>query len=205
MRDLIEMPGLFYFLVEAGAVPFELMEPLLSKLPEEKIVGTSIRGGEAYDSTRWPVARDAELTRFAARRFALPELDAALQEIERAAGDAGRLRTLSRLSLARVFASMGADTEAFQKICSDMTPAEAAVFKEPRLSPDTAPLVDYLYRAYHGAADGLFAYHAYRKIPGPSAIPAAQFLLSALKAKKLQPEELVDAAIALVEGRPLPP
>ncbi len=201
MPPSIQIPGLFYFLVDGQALNAEQLAPLLALLPPERIVTSSARNGEAYDSTRWPLARDAMLAGLAARRFRIPELDATVDALEAAFGQSDTLRAMARKASARAFAAMGADASAFISLRSDATAEDLAVFNEsePRWPIDLASLAEAVSFAYYLASDGLYAYHAHRGIPGPSAEPASRVVHEALKRGCLSVSELVNAAITLVD------
>lgn len=195
-------PGLFYYLVRDGAVPLAALTPLLERLPPEQYVATPVRDGEAFDSTRWPLARDAALASLIARRFSEPAIDQALAEIEAAAGDRQRLRAHARRASARLFAGASADPSIFLKLWSDATPADLADFVGPPWPAPAAAIVAELCTAHYAAADGLYAYHLHRNLPGTSAEPAAQLARRALDDRRIDARQLVDAALALVVGEP---
>lgn len=195
------LPGLFFHLERDGTVTAEALAPLLSRLPPESFVRTEARGGEAFDSVRWPVARDAALASLAARRLGEPTLAAAQAEIDAAAGDPARLRALARAASARVFATAGADLEMFQRLWHDAGAEEAAIFAAPPWPFEAARRVESLCHVHHHAADGLYAYHAYRGLHGPGAEPAAILVRTAIAMGRLTVDELVSAACALVDGR----
>jgi hypothetical protein len=75
-----DAPGLFSVLVRDGVIPRAEVEGLAQGLPQESFVCTGAREGEAFDSTRWPLAYDAALAEYVAARldpldgdgFALP-------------------------------------------------------------------------------------------------------------------------------------
>lgn len=193
-------PGLFFHLERAGEVTAEALAPLLARLPPESYVRTDRRGGEAFDSVRWPVARDAALASLAARRLADPRLDAALAEIERAAGDLARLRALAREGSARSFRAAGADLSLLSQLWRDAGPAEAAIFAAPPWPYESARRVELLCHAHHSAAEGLYAYHAHRRLPGSSADAAVALVREALACGRLTIEGLIAAACDLVTG-----
>jgi hypothetical protein len=200
MREA-RLPGLFVPLVAKGAVAASAVAPLIERLPaEERFVQTAVRDGEGFDSTRWPVARDAALAQMAARR--LPDPDGRIAEtlwaIEVAAGDRIALRALTRRSVARMLAAAGGDEALLAKMWRDVTEEDRAVFTEPRWPLQTANDVMALASAFYEAADGLYAYHAYRGLPGPSAEPAAMVVERALALGTLRVDELLAAALTLV-------
>jgi hypothetical protein len=129
----LDVPGLFFYLVRDGVLSAEAVAPLIDALPEEKIVQTAVRGGEAFDSTRWPVARDAAIANFAARRLGESAIDHALGEIARAGGDRAELDRLAKTALAQWMNAGG----------------------------EIPTIVVQLYQAHFAAADGMFT-AAYR-------------------------------------------
>ncbi|PCC74176.1 hypothetical protein SAMN02745121_08000 [Nannocystis exedens] len=194
----MDAPGPFFFLVRDGVVPPELLTPLLARLPPERFVRTSVRDGEGFDSQRWPVARDAALARVLAQRFAEPEVAPALVEVEAAAGDAPRLRSLMRRAAARWAAAAGGNPALFQQWWRDATADDLAVFAEPPWPVRAAWVVLNLCSAYHAAADGLYAFHVQRGLPGPSAEAVVQLVEQALADGCLDVAGLVAAASELV-------
>jgi hypothetical protein len=196
------VPGVFFHLVEKGAVPAEALAGLIARLPaEEQFVRTAVRDGYGFDSARWPVAWDAALAQVAARRLPDPEgrIGEVMAAIEEAAGEREVLRGLARRGMARMLAAVGAEEATLLMIWSDATAEDRAVFAEARWSAETASDVAELTAATYDAADGLYAYHAHRGVPGPSALPAARLIGRALERGVLSVEELIAAAIALVE------
>ncbi len=174
------------------------LAPLLAVLPPEKYISTNLRGGEAYDSTRWPVANDAALASIAAQCLDKPALEQALQQIAGVRGDRLSLRALARASTAQSLAAMGGDADVFLMLWPDATPADLALFSAPSISPDIASMVEALCYAHYQAADGLYAYHVHRGIPGYSAEPAARIVRYAIENGKLHPDELISLAISIV-------
>lgn len=197
----MDAPGLFFFLVRDGLVTLDAIAPLLAKLPPEQYVRTSVRDGEGFDSTRWPIARDAALADLLAQRFDEPEVAQARAEIAAAAGDRLQLRALARRASARLVASCGGDASLFSQLWSDATPEELALFAEPPWPPRAAAIVAELCATHDEAADGLYAYHCHRDLPGPSAEAAAPLARRALEEGRIDARALIDAALALVGGR----
>jgi hypothetical protein len=191
----MDAPGPFFFLIVDGLVSIELLAPLLERLPPEQYVRTALRGGEAFDSRRWPVARDAALAGVLARRFDEPEIARALVEAEAAAGDAERLRRLMRRAAARLAAASGTEPSLFTQQWSDATADDLAVFSEPPWSWRVAALVTNLIAAYHAAADGLHAHHVESRRPGVSAEAVANLFCQALLEGRIEVAELIDAAM----------
>lgn len=194
----MEAPGPFFFLVRDGVVAPELLTPLLARLPPEQYVRTRVRDGEGFDSQRWPVARDAALASALARRFAAPEVAMARVEVEAAAGDAPRLRSLMRRAGARYVAAAGGEPALFRQWWSDATADDLALFAEPPWPAPAAGVVLNLCSAYHAAADGLYAFHVHRRLPGPSAEAVVQLFKHALADGLIDAAGLVDAAVELV-------
>lgn len=195
----MDPPGLFFFLVRDNALQPEHLAPLLSILPPERIVSTSLRDGEAFDSTRWPVIRDALLAGLAARRLRIPELDQALDRLEPAFHELDHVRAFSRMATARVFAAGGANVAQFMSMFDNSPPEALAVFDEPPWPLELAGLVQGLAIAYLCAAEGLYAYYVYRGLPAPGAEPASRIVREALERGCLSVNELVNAAVALVD------
>lgn len=195
----MDAPGLFYYLVESSVLTLADLEPLLAILPAERFVLTNLRGGEAFDSLRWPVAHDAELATIAARCLDEPALNQAIHTIEQARRDRTRLRDLARASTAQCLAAMGGDADLLRMLWPDATLEDFALFSAPLLPIETAHLIQYLCHAHYQAADGLYAFHTSRGIPGPSAPPAASIVERAIKAGKLHPDELIALAIGMVQ------
>lgn len=176
----------------------ESLAPLLSRLAPERYRSSPARGGEAYDSTRWPLARDVALARWIAGRDDDLAVARALAELAAADVDLTRLRALARVAYARMIAACGGDTSMFTQLCTDATPADLAVFAEPRGDAATAGVIAELCSVHHAAADGLYAYHVHRRIPGPSAEAAARLAQGALGLGRITVSELVAAALALL-------
>ncbi|WP_434426354.1 hypothetical protein [Nannocystis pusilla] len=197
---MMEAPGPFFFLVRDGVVAPELLTPLLARLPPEQYVRTGVRDGEGFDSQRWPVARDAALASVLARRFAAPEVATARLEVEAAAGDAPRLRSLMRRAGARYVAAAGGEPALFQQWWRDATADDLAVFAEPSWPAPTAAVALNLCSAYHAAADGLYAFHVHRRLPGPSAEAVVQLFKQALADELIDAAGLVGAAVELVSA-----
>lgn len=195
-------PGLFAVLVARGVVTPEQLAPLLGRLPEEQYVRTSARGGEAFDSTRWPLARDAALARFIASRYDDPALARALLELADADGDPARLRALARLANARLIAAYGGEVSMFTQVWGAASPAELAAFTGPPADPASANCVADLCSVHHEAADGLYAYHLHRGLAGAGAEAAARLAERAIAAGRLDAEELVAAALGLLGAGP---
>lgn len=192
-------PGLFYYLLKDGVLTENALAPLLAVLPPEKYISTNLRGGEAYDSTRWPVANDAALASIAAQCLDKPALEQALQQIAGARGDRLSLRALARASTAQSLAAMGGDADLFLMLWPDATPADLALFSAPQISAEIAQMVEVLCHAHYQAADGLYAYHVHRRIPGPSAEPAARIVRYAIENGKMHPDELISLAMTIVQ------
>lgn len=190
-----QAPGLFRVLHERGVVNDDSLAPLLELLVDEGYVRSSARDGEAFDSSRWPLELDAALAGWIAARWDDPAVARALGELTVADGDAARLRALTRRADARVFASAGADAAMFRRLWPDAGPAELAVFGEPREDGASAQRVADLCHAYAGAADGLYAYHVHRGLPGPGAEAAARVAEAAIGAGRITAEGLIAAAI----------
>jgi hypothetical protein len=195
---VVDTPGLFFYLVKDAVVTEAALAPLLAVLPPEKFISTNLRDGEAYDSIRWPVARDAALATIAAKCLDEPALNQALHQISGARGDRLRLRALARAATAQSLAAMGGDADLFLKLWPDATPSDLALFSTPAISTNVAFLVEALCHAHYQAADGLYAYHVHRGIPGPSAEPAARIVQAAIEQQKLHPDELIALAISTV-------
>lgn len=193
----MDAPGPFFFLVRDGALSLEQLAPLLARLPPEEYVRTAARDSEALDSKRWPVARDAALATAIALRFADPAIARTLAEIEACGGDRGRLRALAHTATARVFAASGLDASTYTQ-WSGTAEADLAVFAEPPWPALIAQVAADLCNAHHGAAEGLFAYHVHRRLPGFAAEAAARLARRALADGLLDPAALVTAAIELV-------
>ncbi len=191
-------PGLFYYLVKDGVLTEIALAPILAVLPPERYISTNLRGGEAYDSTRWPVANDATLASIAAQCLDKPALEQALQQIAGARGDRLSLRALARTSTAQSLAAMGGDADLFLMLWPDATPPDLALFSAPPISAEIASMVEALCHAHYQAADGLYAYHVHRGIPGPSAEPAARIVRYAIENGKLHPDELIALAMTIV-------
>lgn len=191
-------PGLFYYLVKESVMTLDVLAPLLTVLPPESFVSTNLRDGEAYDSKRWPVANDAAIASIAARCLDTPAVHQALQEIEFAVRDRSKLRTLARKSTAQALASAGGNADLLFLIWPDATPSDLAFFSEPALPLEMADAIQSLCYAHYNAADGLYAYHVHRGIPGPSAEPAARIVKQAIETGKLHVDEVVSIAVALV-------
>jgi hypothetical protein len=187
--------------VKDGHLDVAALAPLLAALPPEQYVRTAVRGGEGFDSRRWPVANDAALARLALRRLGLPpeRVDEALAAIDACAGDPARLRPLARMAAARRFAAAGAGPDLFSKLYRDPTPEELAVFAAPApAAPDSElAAISAVIDACYQAADGLYAYHCHRGVPGMSAQPAATLVASALQGGGLTTAELVAEALEL--------
>lgn len=139
---------------------------LVAALPAEHYVVTDRRGGEGFDSTRWPVARDAALAREAARRLGGEEVSAALAAIDGAEGDVEALRRAVKEALGRVLA--GGSVAAHALLLAEL-----------------------------GAAEGLYAYHVHRRLPGPGAEAAAHVVAAAIAAGRMTAAEVVASASAL--------
>lgn len=193
---MTEAPGAFFFLVRDGVLAPELLSPVLARLPAEEYVRTE----EAFDSKRWPVARDAALAEFVAARFGDPAVDQAMCELAGFSGDIERIRARFRTAMARMFRAQGVGPELFLQWTTKPTPSDLAVFDEPPWPAATAEIIASLCDAHLGAAEGLFAYHAYRGIPGRGAEAAARLARRALADGRITPEELVAAALDLVPG-----
>lgn len=190
-----QAPGLFRILHERGLVREQSLAPLLALLPDEQYVRSAARDGEAFDSSRWPLVLDAALAGWIAARSGEPAVARALGELTAADGDAARLRALMRRANARMFASAGADAAMFLQLWPDAEPAELAAFGEPREDGAVAQRVADLCHAYAGAADGLYAYHVHRGLPGPGAEAAARLAEAAIGAGWITVEGLIAAAI----------
>lgn len=195
-------PGLFAVLVARGVVTPEQLAPLLARLPEEQYVRTSARGGEGFDSRRWPLAHDAALARFIAGRDDDPALARALLELADADGDPARLRGLARLANARLIAAYGGDASMFTQLWGAASPAELAAFTGPPADPASANCVADLCSVHHEAADGLYAYHLHRGLAGAGAEAAARLAERAIAAGRLDARELVAAALGLLGAGP---
>lgn len=191
----MDAPGPFFILVRDGAVPIERLAPLLERLPPEQYVR---RGGETFDSRRWPLARDAALARVVAQRFDEPEIGQALAEADAAAGDAERLRRLLRRAAARLDAASGTEPSTFMQQWPDATADDLTVLSEPSWSWRVAAIVTNLYAAYHAAAEGLHASHLEGGSPGTSAEAVVNLTCQALIEGRIELEELIDAAMQLV-------
>ncbi|MCY1061733.1 hypothetical protein [Nannocystis sp. SCPEA4] len=194
----MDVPGLFFFLVRDGLVTSELLAELCERLPPEQYVRSSARDGEGFDSTRWPLARDAALATTLAERFDEPEVARALAEVEAAAGAPPQLRALARRANARVLAACGGEASMFTQWWRDATADDLAVFAEPAWDTRVADIVAALQVAHHEAADGLYAFHVHRGLPGPCAEATARLARRALAEKRVTASELVDAAWQLV-------
>jgi hypothetical protein len=189
-------PHIFVLLMKSGAVTAEALAPLLALLPEERYVQTSARGGEAFDSTRWPLRVDAELMRLAAGRMPFdPRLSAALDELDATTGHEP-LRTLSDQTIIRLLMAMG--------IPKDVIPswyrsrARGDVLDQ---APWPEPLAQVMHAAAYAkytAADGLWAYELHRGMR-LAAKTIAEGLEVALRAGALTASELIEAAIASVK------
>lgn len=190
-------PGLFFYLEREGVVPASLLGPLLSRLPPEAYVGTDRRGGEAFDSRRWPVGRDARMASFVARRYRDRRVDAMLAAIEGAAGETAPLRALARRASARSLAAAGAGLEVLMMIWPDAVDDDRRCFAETPWPLETALCVEALAHAHYQAADGLYAYHVHRGLPGPGAEAAARLARAAIEAGRVTAAEVVAAAIEL--------
>lgn len=193
-------PGLFYYLLKESVLTLDVLTPLLTVLPPESFVSTNLRNGEAFDSKRWPVAYDAAIASMAARCIDAPALHQALQEIEHAVRDRSKLRMLARKSTAQALASAGGNADVLFVLWPDATPSDLAVFSEPPLPLEMADAIQSLCYAHYNAADGLYAYHVHRGVPGPSAESAARIVKQAIDAGKLHVEEVVTIAVAMVTG-----
>lgn len=165
----LDAPGLFFFLLRDGVVGEAELRGLVAALPAEAIVATGGRDGEALDSTRWPVARDAALAREAAGRLGGEAMAAALAEIDQAGGELEALRRCARASMERTLA--GGSTLAHALVVAEL-----------------------------GAAEGLYAYHAHRRLPGPGAEAAAMVVAAAIAAGRMTVAEVVASASALAGG-----
>lgn len=190
-------PGLFAVLVRAGTVDVDALRPLLARLPpDDELVLTGARGGEAFDSLRWPLACNAALATWIAGRFDDPDRRLADTELDIHAcdGDPGRLRALRRDRLVRRYASAGLDRATIRVIHPDATDAELALVDEPRWPADLAEIAADLVVAHDEASDGLYAYHVTRGDPGPSAEAAARLATRALVAGRLTVARLVEEA-----------
>jgi hypothetical protein len=197
-------PGLFFSLVHQGLVSEAELASLIARLPEERYVvaSTGLRPGEAFDSTRWPLGRDVALARLAATRLAdsSGRVHAMLTELESA--DAATARRVARSTFARWLAAVGSDTSAniaiLKRAWSDATTGDLAVLEEPPWPRDVAETAFQLASVHQFAANGLYAYHAHRRLPGDGAEAAAQLVGRALRASLLTVEELIGAALALL-------
>lgn len=192
-------PGPFFYLVRDGVVSEEQLAALLERLPPERHVTTAARGGEAFDSTRWPLAFDAALASFIARRDPDPAVTRALAAVRAAAGDPVQLRVLARIATARMFAADGGDAAMYSQLFG-ADPTELAVFDAAPAAPATARRIAYLHDAHYAASDGLYAYHLHRGLPGPAAESVAHLARRAIDEGLIAVDELVAAALTLVAG-----
>jgi hypothetical protein len=193
-------PGLFLFLIRDGVMNAEALRPLLAVLPPERFVQTAVRNGEGFDSTRWPLARDAALARHAARRWPDPHVPGVLDEIAAVSDAREALSELRGRTQARMYAAGGVDVAVFARVWRrEVTDAERQIFQEPAWSADDAQRAADLVESHWQAADGLYAYHVHRGLPGPSAEPAARVVASTLGAGLLTISAVVEAAIALTQ------
>lgn len=198
---MARLPGPFWRLVEGGLVDEAEAGRLLALLPPEQYVQTDARGGEAFESTRWPSGRDVRLARLALARLPDPggHLASVAGEIEVAGGREG-LIALQRRMMARMVATAGGDLQMLEMICPGAGADEAPLLSEPPWPEGAAGLAMQLVLVHLGAADGLFAYHVYRGLPGVSSEAAATLLGEALSRGLLTASELVDEAIAIVQA-----
>ncbi len=190
-------PGLFAVLVRAGTVDVDALRPLLARLPpDDELVLTGARGGEAFDSLRWPLACNAALATWLAGLFDDPDRRLADTELDVYAcdGDPNRLRALRRDRLVRRYASAGLDRATVRVIVPDATDVELALVDEPRWPADAAEIAADLVVAHDEARDGLYAYHVTRGDPGPSAEAAARLATRALGAGRVTVARLVEEA-----------
>lgn len=197
----VDAPGLFYYLVQDSILTLDALTPLLAILPPDEFVLSNLRDGEAFDSLRWPVAFDAEFATLAARCLDEPTVLQALQEIEQCRGDRLRLRSLARFSTARALAAMGGDADLFRQLWPDPSIEDLALFSAPRMPVEIATTIQSLAHAHYQAADGLYAFHLHRRLPGPSANPAASIVKCALEKGTLHVEELVPLAMGMIRRR----
>jgi len=196
---VVDTPGLFYYLIENAVLTRDALAPLLALLPPEQFILTNLRNGEAYDSLRWPVAYDAELATIAAKCLDEPALHQALHSIEQARRDRTRLRELARAATAQSLAAIGGDADLFRMLWPDATAEDFALFSAPVMPSETAASIEALCHAHYNAADGLYAYHVHRRLPGPSAPAAARIVTHAITTGKLHVDELVALAIGMVQ------
>lgn len=197
-HDVVNAPGLFFYLVKNAVLTMDALAPLLAMLPPEEYVLTNLREGEAFDSKRWPVANDAAFASTAARCLDEPALSQSLRRIEHARGNRLELRALARAATAQSLAAMGGDADLFMVLWPDATPTDLALFSAPLVSRETAYSIEALCHAHYNAADGLYAYHVSRGYPGPSAESAARIVQRAVELGKLHVDELIAMAMGMV-------
>lgn len=190
-------PGPFAELVRTGSIAEAELAPLLERLPDEEFVRTSARDGEAFDSRRWPLVCNARLATTLVTHLDNPlgQLRATSDVLHACAGDHTRLRLLNRQAFARSLAASGISFEELQSLVPDAGELERAVLAEPRLDPNMAELAHALVLAHFAAADGLYAYHVARGLPGPAADACARLAQVALERGLITTSELVELAI----------
>ncbi|MFV8751489.1 hypothetical protein ACNOYE_13170 [Nannocystaceae bacterium ST9] len=198
-------PGMFDALVRAGTLDADALGKLLRRLPDEHYVSTEARGGEAFDSRRWPLACDAALATWLARMLDDPEgrIAQTEDELDLREGVPEAIDSLARDRMVRLYAAMGMTRAMLVQIMPKLREDELAILAEP-----TWPLADAqnaadLAAAHHHALDGLFAYHVHRGLAGPSADAAANLAKRALAAGRIDVAGLVDLAI-WVRWPPIP-
>lgn len=191
------LPGPFFELARAGLIDAAELAPLLERLPDEQIVSTAARDGEAYDSTRWPLVCNAQIADELVAR--LPDTRGIFAVMRtRLRGCAGRLDLLTALQrelFARWFASMGASFEQLVQVLPSAGERERALLGEPPWDAGAAQLALWWVTSHQSAAEGLFAFHVHRRLPGPGAEACAWLARHALEQGCIDRAALVQLAI----------
>jgi hypothetical protein len=197
----VSAPGAFWYLLRENLVDAASVERLVARVPAtDEYVRTDVRGGEGFDSKRWPIARDAALARWAALRCPDPDgcIADALARLE-VLRDVASLRALARSMAARQLAGTGMTHELFKKLWRDATGDDLGSLDGASPPAGIEIAADVIW-AHYQVADGLYAYHVHRGLPGPAAEAAARVIGAALRARLVGVDELVDAALALVRS-----
>lgn len=166
-------PGLFRQLVEMNAIAQADVDPLIDLLPADDVwVASAIRNGEAFDSTRWSLAFDAAIARFAAHL--LDDETDAIEERVRACAGLDELWCYQRVTFARQFLDSGATPDMLAPLG-----LEPGVVEEALASPANTAVESELVTIELLAADGAYAFHATRRIL-PTSEPAVRLVARAM-------------------------
>lgn len=204
-KHVVAAPGVLGVLVACMRLEPDAVAGLSARLPEERFVPWK-RGGEAFDSLRWPLDLDASLALAAARALApsRPELASVVADVMRAGLGAAELRVIARRLLARQLGASGADERTLRAAAPDATDADVRSLADPPWPAYELALCAALANACYAAADGLPAYDVQRTMARRSAEPAATVVAEALDRGAWDQSDVVAEAERLAAlGAPL--